>query len=215
MREADLAGQNGQQVIDGLRPHISHIWRALPPRERSRFLRHARAFWEVARHRMAPAVAQEVKAATDAGVFSVSAARILSARGDVDGATLTVRRRGRSVHESHRFDWIINCTGPGMGRESGFPPSVAGLIDAKCLEIDPDRLGVRSTANGQAIVDARVIEDLLLVGSLRKADNWESTAVPELRVQAALAAETIIELLHRSTQSSRRAAQMGETLPQE
>jgi uncharacterized NAD(P)/FAD-binding protein YdhS len=199
MREADLAGQNGQQVIDGLRPHISHIWRALPPRERSRFLRHARAFWEVARHRMAPTVAQEVKVATEAGVFSVAAARILSARGDMDGATLTVRRRGHSVHESHRFDWIVNCTGPGTGRESGFPRSVAGLIDAKYLDIDPDRLGVRSTPNGQAIADARVIEDLLLVGSLRKADNWESTAVPELRVQAALAAETIIELLHRST----------------
>lgn len=199
IREANLAGQNGQQVIDGLRPHISHIWKALPPRERSRFLRHARTFWEVARHRMAPAVAQEVKAATDAGLFCVAAARILSARGDMDGATLTVRRRGRTVHESHRFDWIINCTGPGTGRESGFPPSIAGLIDAKCLEVDPERLGVRSTPNGQAVVDGRVIEDLLLVGSLRKADNWESTAVPELRLQAALAAEAIMQLLHRAT----------------
>jgi uncharacterized NAD(P)/FAD-binding protein YdhS len=199
VREAKSAGQDGRQVIDGLRPHISQIWSALPPRERSRFLRHARAFWEVARHRMAPAVAEEVKAATETGVLSVAAARILRARGDMDGATLTVRRRGRSVHESHRFDWIVNCTGPGAGRESGFPPSVAGLIDTKYLETDADRIGVRSAPDGQAIVDARIIEDLLLVGSLRKADNWESTAVPELRVQAALAADAIINLLHGST----------------
>jgi uncharacterized NAD(P)/FAD-binding protein YdhS len=199
VRGAEAAGQDGRQVIDGLRPRISQIWRALPPRERTRFLRHARAFWEVARHRMAPRVANEVNDAAAAGVFSVAAARILSARGDIDGATLTVRRRGRSVHESHRFDWIVNCTGPGAGRESGFPPGVAGLVDAGYLETDADRIGVRSTPEGQAVVDDRVVEDLVLIGSLRKADNWESTAVPELRLQAALAAEAIIKLFRRPT----------------
>ncbi len=198
VREAESAGQDGRQVIDGLRPYISQIWRTLPPRERSRFLRHARAFWEIARHRMAPTVADEVQAATEGGVFSVGAARILSARGDIDGATLTVRRRGHPVHESHRFDWIVNCTGPGAGPESGFPPSVAGLIETGYLETDADSIGVRSTPNGQAIVDARIIEDLILIGSLRKADSWESTAVPELRLQAALAADAIVRLTHRS-----------------
>jgi len=199
VRQAESAGQDGRQVIDGLRPHVSQIWRALPPRERSRFLRHARAFWEVARHRMAPIVAAEVKAASEAGVFSVAAGRILGARGDIGGATLTVRRRGQSIHELHRFDWIVNCTGPGGGRESGFPPSIAGLIASGYLETDSDSIGVRSTPNGHAIVDARVIEDLVLIGSLRKPDSWESTAVPELRVQAALAADAIIQLIQRST----------------
>jgi uncharacterized NAD(P)/FAD-binding protein YdhS len=198
MREADLAGQSGHQVIDGLRPHISRIWTSLPPEEKSRFLRHARTFWEVVRHRMAPAVAHEVSAATKAGVFSVAAARVVSAQGDLDGATLTVRRRGQSAYESQRFDWVVNCTGPGTGKASGFPPGVAQLIDAKHLQMDSDRLGVRSTPSGQALVDAHVSEDLLVVGSLRKADDWESTAVPELRVQAALAAEAIMKLLQRS-----------------
>jgi uncharacterized NAD(P)/FAD-binding protein YdhS/quercetin dioxygenase-like cupin family protein len=199
VREAESAGEDARQVIDGLRPHISQIWRALPPRERSRFLRHARAFWEVARHRMAPTVAEEVKAATEAGIFSAAAGRILSARGAIDDATLSLRRRGQSVHELHRFDWIVNCTGPGAGRESGFPPSVSGLIETGYLETDPDSIGVRSTPNGEAVVDARVIEDLILIGSLRKPDSWESTAVPELRLQAALAADAIVRLIHRST----------------
>jgi uncharacterized NAD(P)/FAD-binding protein YdhS len=58
---------------------------------------------------------------------------------------------------------------------------------------------VRSTPDGHATVDGRVIEDLLLIGSLRKPDSWESTAVPELRVQAAQTADAIVQLLHRST----------------
>jgi uncharacterized NAD(P)/FAD-binding protein YdhS len=53
---------------------------------------------------------------------------------------------------------------------------------------------VRSNADGRAIVQGRIIEDLVLIGSLRKADEWESTAVPELRVQVALAADAV---LHR------------------
>jgi uncharacterized NAD(P)/FAD-binding protein YdhS/predicted metal-dependent enzyme (double-stranded beta helix superfamily) len=197
VREAESAGQDGRQVIDGLRPYISQIWSALPPRERSRFLRHVRAFWEVARHRMAPAVAWEVKAATESGIFRASAARILSARGDGDGATLSVRPRGSAVDEAQRFDWIVNCTGPGAGRESAFPPSIAGLIENGYLKTDPDNIGVHSTPIGEAIGDTQVFEDLFLVGSLRKPDSWESTAVPELRVQAALAAEAILELSRR------------------
>jgi len=195
VQDAESAGLDGRQVIDGLRPYISQIWTALSPHERTRFLRHVRAFWEVARHRMAPTVAEAVAAAMQAGIFKVSAARMLGARGDMDGATLTVRRRGRSAHESHRFDWIINCAGPGAGRECGFPPSIARLIDSGHLQTDTDGIGIRSTPHGQALVDARVIEDLLLIGSLRKADDWESTAVPELRLQAALAADAIIALL--------------------
>jgi len=199
VRDAESAGQDGRQVIDGLRPHISQIWTALSPYERTRFLRHVRAFWEVARHRMAPTVAEAVAAAKEAGIFNVAAARTIWVRGDMDGATLTVRGRGQSVHESHRFDWIINCAGPGSGRECGFPPSVARLIDTGYLQPDTDSIGIRSTPNGQALVDARVIEDLVLIGSLRKADDWESTAVPELRLQAALAADAIVALLARKS----------------
>jgi uncharacterized NAD(P)/FAD-binding protein YdhS len=199
VQDAESLGHDGRQVIDGLRPHISQIWRALSPSERARFLRHVRAFWEVARHRMAPTVAEAVAAANEAGIFKAAAARVLFARGDMDGATLTVRRRGRSVHELHRFDWIINCAGPGAGRECGFPPGVASLIETGDLQTDSDGIGICSTPNGQALVDARVIEDLVLIGSLRKADDWESTAVPELRVQAELAADAIIALLAERT----------------
>jgi len=151
---------------------------------------------------MAPTVGEEVREAARTGIFSVAAARPLSARGDLDGATLTVRRRGESVPELLRFDWIVNCTGPGSGREFGLPSSVARLIDAGDLEEDPLGLGVRSTPNGQAAVDGRVIEDLVIIGSLRKADLWESTAVPELRLQAAAAADAIIELVNRPSMQS-------------
>ena len=139
---------------------------------------------------MAPTVAEEVTKAVDAGKFSAAAARVRAARGALDVVTLTVRRRGESASEELELDWVVNCTGPGQG--IGLPPVIAGLVDAGFLEEDSLRLGVRSTSDGRALVDDRVIEDLVVIGSLRRADMWESTAVPELRLQAALAANAII-----------------------
>jgi len=37
------------------------------------------------------------------------------------------------------------------------------------------------------------VADLLVVGTLRKPSVWESTAVPELRVQAAVAAGEVLK----------------------
>jgi uncharacterized NAD(P)/FAD-binding protein YdhS len=144
---------------------------------------------------MAPTVAEEVRKAADAGIFSAAAARVLAARGTLDGVTLTVRRRGESAPEALEFDWIVNCTGP--GQEIGLPSVVAGLVDAGFLEEDSLGLGVRSTSDSRALVDDRVIEDLVVIGSLRKADMWESTAVPELGLQAALAANAIIDRINQ------------------
>lgn len=194
---AESAGQDWRQVIDGLRPYISQIWKALPQKEKIRFLRHARPFWEVSRHRMAPTVAEEVRKMAGAGTFNTAAARVLAARGALDGIALTVRRRGEATPEVLEVDWIVNCTGPGSGSEFGLPPVAAGLTRAGYLQEDVLGLGVRSTPNGQAVVDRRAIEDLIVIGSLRKAGEWESTAVPELRLQAALAADAILHRINR------------------
>ena len=44
-------------AIDALRPHSQPLWQGLPPEEQQRFLRHARPWWDVHRHRIAPEVA--------------------------------------------------------------------------------------------------------------------------------------------------------------
>jgi uncharacterized NAD(P)/FAD-binding protein YdhS len=50
-------GINWRAVIDSLRPVTQDIWRSLPIEEQRRFLRHARSYWDVHRHRVAPEIA--------------------------------------------------------------------------------------------------------------------------------------------------------------
>ncbi len=178
-------------VIDGLRPHTARIWRGLPVVEAARFLRHVRAFWEVHRHRLAPAVAARVAALARRGTFVPLAGRAISAMGGDDGVSLEVRRRGAGATETLRVEWIVNCTGPAAGTEVDTAPVVRSLADAGVLERDRFGLGVRTDELGRALVGDRVRDDLFVLGTLRKADLWESTAVPELRAQAAIAAHRI------------------------
>ncbi len=51
---ASAGGLDWRSVVDSIRPRIVSIWTSWSDRERGRFLRHARAYWEIHRHRMAP-----------------------------------------------------------------------------------------------------------------------------------------------------------------
>jgi uncharacterized NAD(P)/FAD-binding protein YdhS len=70
---------------------------------------------------------------------------------------------------------------------------VRSLVEAGLLELDRLGLGVRTGRDGRALLAERESEDLLVLGTLRKPELWESTAVPELRVQAERTAEIAIE----------------------
>ena len=56
-------GRDWRAVIDGLRPATQDIWQAMPFKERARFIRHLRPWWEVHRHRVPPAVSDRIEAA--------------------------------------------------------------------------------------------------------------------------------------------------------
>jgi len=175
-------------VVDGLRLHTARIWRALPHVERARALRHVRPIWEVHRHRMAPAVAAQMQHAIAQGHIRMVAGR--PERADsIDGAVdLLVRTPSRdgSSEQVLRVAWVVNCTGPLSAHAAGADPAIASLMMSGDLRADPLGIGIETDSHGRAsAANGSAADDLLLVGTLRKPDSWESTAVPDLRVQAA------------------------------
>ena len=71
-------GGDWRSVVDGIRPYTWEIWRRLPFNSKQRFLRHARAWWEVHRHRMAPEVEQLIQEALASGQLRIIAAKTLA-----------------------------------------------------------------------------------------------------------------------------------------
>src|SRR5262249_3396436 len=113
-----------------------------------------------------------------------------------DEVVLRVRPRGTDRIEAIRAAWVVNCTGPGVEVRSRPSPIIGSLIRGGHLRADALGLGVLTGPAGEAIsATGRTRDDLIVIGTLRKPALWESTAVPELRGQAADAAAAVLRRL--------------------
>jgi uncharacterized NAD(P)/FAD-binding protein YdhS len=187
------AGGDWRDVIGALRPLTPRLWMGLTLEERSRFLRHLRPWWDVHRHRAAPATARAIQTMLAAGDLSVRAARILGYRQVAGEVEVTIRPRGAAEAGRVHVNRVVNCTGPSSDVRRVGDPLLEALLARGLLRPDPLGLGVETAADG-ALVDGagRASRVLYLVGPLLKADYWEATAVPELRAHAARLAQRLL-----------------------
>jgi uncharacterized NAD(P)/FAD-binding protein YdhS len=198
VRELAQAGADWRGVVDGLRPHTAALWQAMPPDQRRRFLAHLRPFWEMHRHRMASAVAGQFHALLERGDVRLLAGRVEAVRAEGDGLRVVVRERGNERRVETDAAWVINCTGPMPSNRVESNPVIGSLLVDGWLRADELSLGIDTTADGTAVAeDGQAVADLFVVGTLRKPADWESTAVPELRTQAAAVAGCLVERLSR------------------
>jgi uncharacterized NAD(P)/FAD-binding protein YdhS len=175
-----------RDVLASIRPATPALWAALPHPERVRFLRHLQPYWEVHRHRAAPSIASAFDGLVRGGRLRLQAGRLLGFRGGSGEVAVRFRPRGTGTVEEVRVGTVINCTGPSSNVAALGEPLLDALLRQGLLAPCPLGLGIR-TGPGHALLDAegKASETLFYVGPLLKADVWEATAVPELRVHAA------------------------------
>jgi uncharacterized NAD(P)/FAD-binding protein YdhS len=179
-------GGDWRSVIDGLRPYTQRLWRELPPASKRRFLEHARAWWDVHRHRMAPEVEARITDALCAGRLSVMAAKVAGIEPNEAGARIRYRRRGQSEILSMQVGAIVDCTGIVKDPLASANPAVRSLFDRGLARVDPLRIGIETGADC-AVVDHDGVPSrrLFAVGPLTRAAFWEIIAIPDIRNQCA------------------------------
>lgn len=182
---AEKAGTGWRAVIDSLRPFTQEIWRFLSLKERRRFLRHVRPYWDVHRHRIAPAIGVRLASQIQDGQIEIHAGRITAYAEDIDGVDVTYRGRESAQLERLRVDRVINCTGPESDCRKVDDPLLTNLMRQKLARPDSLFLGLDVSPDGALIDVHGAASDLLYaIGPVRKGTLWETIAVPELRVQA-------------------------------
>ena len=172
-------------AIDSLRPHSQQLWQSLSVKEQRRFLKHARPWWDVHRHRIAPEVAATVHRLIGYGRLQIIAGRIVAAEETESGIDVELRRRGASASQHMRFAYAFNCTGPLQSIERTRDPLLRSLLDTG--QAEPDDLGIGLSVDDES----RAGERLWALGPLTKGRYWEIIAVPDIREQAAAVAEDI------------------------
>jgi uncharacterized NAD(P)/FAD-binding protein YdhS len=188
--EAAAAGRDWRCVVDGLRSRADGLWEALPVAERERFVRHVDRYWQVCRHRMAPPVARAVDTMLAAGSLRPVVGRLDTLAAGAGGIRAVLRTRdGREL--TLHCGTVVNCTGPGSPA-AGTDPLAESLRRTGLARLNPlatgfdcDRAGALLGAGGRASTL------LWAVGPIRRGASWETTAVPEIRAQAATVATAL------------------------
>ena len=172
-------------AVDSLRPHSHPLWQSLDEDQQRRFLRHARPWWDVHRHRIAPEVGATIARMVADGRLEIIAGRIATVDALPEGLKVGYRRRGKQDVHAESFAYAFNCTGPLHSIARSNDPLLRSLLDGG--EIRPDRLGIGIEVDGTC----RAGEHLWAMGPLTKGRYWEIIAVPDIREQAAQVADDI------------------------
>jgi uncharacterized NAD(P)/FAD-binding protein YdhS len=182
---------NWQDVVDALRPQIPRLWEQLPEADQRLFLRHVARYWEVHRHRVPPQTARRAAALTSAGRLSVHRGRLTEVSDKRGGLRIRIDHGGSSAELG--VGWLVNCTGPASDITATVHPLLRQLLDAGLVRPDPLRLGLDVGRSG-AVRDAhgRPASDIVALGPLLRGSRYETTAIPEIRDQAATLARHLL-----------------------
>jgi len=195
-------------AVDGLRPHSQMLWQSLGGLEQRRFLRHARPWWDVHRHRIAPEVAERIRRLVELGRLEIVAGRVMDMWAEVGELGVRIDRRGtnasRLPHPSipspkgeGKFALAVNCTGPLGSIRRSKDGVLTSLFEAGLARADELGIGLEVDSRSR-VVGA---ENAWALGPLTKGAYWEITAVPDIRGQVAATADDIAMELEHALQS--------------
>jgi uncharacterized NAD(P)/FAD-binding protein YdhS len=206
VRAAAAQGINWRAVIDSLRPVTQEIWRSLPNEEQSRFVRHLRAYWDVHRHRVAPEIADLLDDMRSDGAVRLHTGAVTQYSESHNKANVHYWDRGTRTEKTLRVDRVINCSGSETDCRRIDESFITSLVVQGFARPDRLFLGVDVNEHG-ALIDHKGMPShrLYAIGPVRKGCFWETTAVPEIRVQAAALAEHLSDIFERSNPRPGRA----------
>jgi uncharacterized NAD(P)/FAD-binding protein YdhS len=178
--------QDWRAAVDGLRPHVHAIWSAWSLEDRRRFLRHARPWWDVHRHRMGPPVAANLAGLIASDRLTIAAGRIRSIDTAPEGLDVRWRRKGAEGEERTSAALLVNCAGPNGDPAASSDPLLIDLLRSGNARGDACGLGLDVDPDTR-VIDARgrAHESLFAVGPITRGALWEITSVPDIRLQAA------------------------------
>ena len=190
-----------RSVIEALRPVTTKIWQALSDESKTIFLNKYRIHWDIHRHRMPPASHNEINEMVSQNKFGILKGTITDVVKTENG--FQVLYKDASDSNSVTVNRIINCTGPSGDYEKCDNPLFKNLLAKGWIKKDKHNVGIVTGPYGELIQqNGNVLENIFAVGPLRKAMEWESTAIREIRTQAEQVADKVVLQINTTTQSA-------------
>ncbi len=194
LSEIELAKQSNIgwiSVLDALRPQSVNIWKTLSKESKKLFLQKYRNRWDIHRHRIPASSAVEIEAMIKQGQFEV-----------LTGSVSKVERTGEAFSVQYNtasvvlVNYVINCTGPSGDYTKTGNTLLKNLIAKGMMKQDELLIGIETGEAGEILKQGNTpLQNAFAVGPLRKANEWESIAIAEIRVHAEQTAQAILCLM--------------------
>ena len=179
-------------ALESLRPRTNMLWQALSVNDQRRFVRHVMPYWNAHRHRMAPEVARTIAGEISSGGLCMLAGRTGTFAQTKGGLRVPIRVRGKDRTLELEVGRVINCSGPAHDFRQLENPLIGNLLEQGIMQPLKTGIGVDIAPNG-ALRDGAGADSqrFYAIGPVRYGTLIETTAMPEIRAQAADLAATL------------------------
>ncbi len=184
IEKAHADSSDWHAVIDSLRPHTQEIWLNLPTAEKRYFMQHLSRYWNVARHRMPVEASNVLDKMRADGQLEIIKGRLRKI-GYGEDRKFEIVFAANGIESTIMADTIVNCIGSESNFERIDARLVKNLISSGHIRTDPLSQGLDALPDGTIIDKNGVASDVFhTLGTALKGILLESTAMPEIRVQA-------------------------------
>jgi uncharacterized NAD(P)/FAD-binding protein YdhS len=191
--DVEATGGDWRSVVDGLRPYNQRLWGSWTARQRRQFLRHLRPWWNVHRHRLPPDLHDGLTAAIGTGQVRLVAGEFVGIERTADAVAATIRARGQKERKQIEIARVYDCGGVSVDVRASANPLVRHLVQTGAARTDELNIGFDVDANcGLIDADGRVSRRVRVVGPLTRSRFFEIEAVPDIRLQCAEIAKSLL-----------------------
>ncbi|MBG9375991.1 FAD/NAD(P)-binding protein [Panacibacter sp. DH6] len=208
----EKVGIGAHLVIDSLRPHTQQLWQAFSLEEKRKFLKRLSHKWTIFRHRLPLHIFEEVQQLRITQKMITLTGRLTNVQASNEKLQVTFFNNTSKTEEHLIVDRIINCTGPEANICRSANELLRNLSAKGIIKPDPLQLGIAADPQTGAVINlhGETNPGIFTIGGNLKGVLWESTAIPDLRVQARRLAQHLAHITHLVEQTEEPAVPFGK-----
>ena len=179
------SGIDWRVVVDTIRPSLPAIWDSLSLKEKKQFYRHLGSLWTVVRHRIPVICADIIHLLRDKKQLYILGGRLREINAVEKGFSVTYTNRETLENKELVVQKIVNCTGPQLNLANIESTLLKNLLQKGFINIDELALGFDALPDGTLLdKNKKLMPEFYTIGNGLKGILFESTAIPEIRLQA-------------------------------
>ncbi|MBT7955336.1 MAG: SidA/IucD/PvdA family monooxygenase [Rhodospirillaceae bacterium] len=196
MKEDMAADGYWHWAFDELRDCVWQIWPHFSEREKRQYLRYLRPWYDSHRFRLPPQTAHILDDALERNILTYKTGHVVSALDRGKQIEVRLNIHPDSQFEDHRFDAIINCTGPVLSPAKTKNPIYQSILRRDLVKETTINIGFDVDAHCRAISKYGVPQkNLFIVGSPTVGVFGDPIGAPFIIAQIWRMAPTLLQTL--------------------